>query len=81
MLTIMQDNGREVCRMAYELSCSAKLVIHIPQLKQWFMHNILYLTRLDLSCGLIFNVKVLAIMLYMDSPIPGSTLQDCLFLK
>ena len=72
---IMQDDGREVCRMVYNFSCSAKVGIHIPQLDCWFMHSILYITRMGLSCGLIFNMQVVSIMLYADNAISCSQFQ------
>ena len=50
------------------------LLCQIPQLYWWFMHDILYITRLGLSCGLIFNGKVVSITLYMDNSIFGSPL-------
>ena len=54
--------------MVYKFYCYAKLGIHIPQHDQWLMHNILYITRLGLSCSLIFNVKVVSVMLYTGNP-------------
>ena len=58
--------------MIYGFSCSAKLSISIPQLKWWAMYNILVITRLGLSCGLIVYMKVVFIVLYTDNPISGS---------
>ena len=75
VLSIVQGDGRKVCRMVYEFSCSAKLSINIPQPDLWFMYNILGITRLGLSCGLIFDRKVMSIMLYTDNPISGSPFQ------
>ena len=63
LLTILEEDVREVCSMVYEFSHSAKLGIHIPPLDWWLMHNILHITRSGLSRGLIFNVKVVSIML------------------
>ena len=47
--------------VVYELSCSAKLGIYIPQLDWWFMYNVFYITGSGLSYGLVFNVKVMSI--------------------
>ena len=75
VLSIVQGDGRKFCGMVYEFSCSAKLGIYIPQLDWWFMYNILDITRLGLSCGLIFNMKVVSVMLYMDNLISTSPFQ------
>ena len=53
-------------------SCSAQLVIPVPQLDWWFMYSILYITRLGLSFDLIFDMKVVFVTLYMENPISGS---------
>ena len=71
----MQGDGRKVHRMVYKFSCSAKLTIYIPQLDWWFMHNILDITGLGISSGLIFNMEVVPVTLYMDNPISGSQFQ------
>ena len=70
----MQWDSKEIHRMVNKFSHSAKLGIHMPQFYQWFMHNILYTARLGPSWGLIFDVEVMSIMLYMDSLISSSPL-------
>ena len=57
-LSFMYGDHVKVCRMVYEGSFSAKLSVQIPKLDLWFMYNILVITRLGLSCGLIFIMKV-----------------------
>ena len=61
--------------MVYELSCSAKQGISISCINWRLMYNILPITRSCLSCGLIFNMNIMSIMLYMDNPISSSPFQ------
>ena len=69
LLSIMQGDGRKVWRMGYTFSFSTKLISNIPQLKWWFLHNILDITRLGLCCGLIFYMNVMSVMFCMENPI------------
>ena len=38
-----------------------------PSLSGGFMYELLYITGSGLSCGLVFNVKVVSVMLYSEN--------------
>ena len=71
----MKTYGRQVCKVVDEISSSAKLGIYVPKLHWWFKYYILHIARSHFSCGLVFDMQKVSIMLNLDNSVSGSPLE------
>ena len=67
--------------MIYVLSSFAKLSVNIPEFNGWFMHYVFYATWSGFSCGSIFYVHVVSIMLNTNNPVSQSSFSWLLILE
>ena len=63
------------CRVIDIFSRSAKLSIYVPKFHWGFKYYILHITGSYFSCGLVFNVQNMSIMLNLDNSVSGSLLE------
>ena len=61
--------------MVYKFSMSVKHCVNIPQLNWWLMYKILHTARPSFfSCGLVFCMNVVSVVVYADDPVASSPL-------
>ena len=73
--SICECNSRQVCEMVDVFPCSAKLHFNISKFNWWLKYYIFDVAWSCFSSSLIFDMKIMSIMLNMDNSISRHPLQ------
>ena len=72
---ISETYGRYICRVIDIFCSSVTLGIYVPKFHWRLKYYILHIARLYFSCGLVFNMQKMSVMLNSDNSVSESSLE------